>query len=431
MQAALSTISGHFAKSLVLGTLLPVAVVVAIWRFVVVPLLLPDWDFGRRLIALDQQWNLGATLLIAIVVTGVLYNLNIPLIRLLEGYPWQRTAVGRVRSAHHLAAAAAARARYEGMRTLSWAPGADAALRETIEEERRRLGVVVNTRFPRDLGLVLPTRLGNALASFEDYPHHQYGMLAVHLWPRLVAVIPKEYAAVLDDAKASVDFMVNTAALSAALGASMVLAVVIDPRPFAAIEPALSWGLGVAACALIAWLAYLGGIDRAAAWGAVVKSAFDLYRAALLAQLGYQRTPGTRAEERALWRQISTQIAHGDRPGRPAPDYGVRPGTSASRPYASGEPSAAELFVERGIRAPNVFGAVTVVLEVTNPAAHPVKAVAVTDTVPDGFDYVHGSATARGRRLDTEGVNPRRFEIGTLDARETACVTYQIVRYGT
>ena len=91
----------------------------------------------------------------------------------------------------------------------------DGLSRASIIDEWSRHGRILSESFPRNAEEILPTRLGNTIHAFEDYPDTRYGMDAVELWPRLVAKVDKEYRAVLDDAKASFDFMINSSVLSA------------------------------------------------------------------------------------------------------------------------------------------------------------------------------------------------------------------------
>src|SRR5258708_37349608 len=65
---------------------------------------------------------------------------------------------------------------------------------------------------------VLPTRFGNVIRCFERYSTLAYGMDAIVLWPRLVAKIGSEFAATIDEAKTSLDFMLNCSLLSSFIG---------------------------------------------------------------------------------------------------------------------------------------------------------------------------------------------------------------------
>jgi hypothetical protein len=52
---------------------------------------------------------------------------------------------------------------------------------------------------PHDSASVMPTAIGNAFAVIEEYSYEHYGMEAMVYWPRLVAVIPQDYASQIAD----------------------------------------------------------------------------------------------------------------------------------------------------------------------------------------------------------------------------------------
>ena len=96
MTSILSSISGRFSFSLLLGTFVPAFVFILLARMLVVPLVPGALDVAllTPLKAIDESWEIFAILLSAIVLSGLLYSLNTPLIRIYEGYPWQDTWLG-------------------------------------------------------------------------------------------------------------------------------------------------------------------------------------------------------------------------------------------------------------------------------------------------------------------------------------------------
>ena len=97
MGSLLTSLTGQFAKLALLGTMLPVVFVLGLNLVLVAPLL----PFGPALqtwlmrIALGEaSWSLAAFTFAVFLLTGLLYNLNTPIIRLYEGYPWQRSYLG-------------------------------------------------------------------------------------------------------------------------------------------------------------------------------------------------------------------------------------------------------------------------------------------------------------------------------------------------
>ena len=168
---------------------------------------------------------------------------------------------------------------------------------------------------------MLPTRLGNAIRAFEAYPTDQYGIAAITIWPRLVAVIDKEYAGAIAEQKTSFDFMLNSSALAITCAAMLAIVGVTLPVPFASTGWLLLWTAQIAALIALSYWCYEGAIGRAVAWGQMIKGAFDLFRHDLLKKLGYTTMPTTMSEERRVWRVLSQQIIFGD---APRPRAGVR-----------------------------------------------------------------------------------------------------------
>jgi len=123
----------------------------------------------------------------------------------------------------------------------------------------------------------------------------------------LGTVIPKNFAAQIDDARSRVDCFVNVACLAAVLfiiglGNSLLQANwqfrFTDPFFFAP-SGAREFYLALAAL-VVAYLAYRWATVQVEFWGELVKSAFDCYLVPLIRQMGYQ-VPLTEAGRRAFW----------------------------------------------------------------------------------------------------------------------------------
>jgi uncharacterized repeat protein (TIGR01451 family) len=424
----LSAISGQFGKSLILGTLLPAAIFVILGLIFVGPLFPIDLPLLESLEAPETQSRLLAVTFLTIVLSCLLTNLNIPIIRLYEGYPWKDSWIGQRCIRHYQAQFDAAQARWRGMRTLVYALRAqnlnDGRISE-IEAEWGRIGRKVNTEFPPYEHLLLPTRMGNVIRAFESYSYRQYGIEAITLWPRLIAKIDKDYAASIDAAKTSFDFTLNSSALGTVLALAILIVGLIYPTAMSSPRLWVPWLLEVIGFAVLAYLFYLCSISRASAWGATVKGAFDLYRWALLRQLGYTRVPNTMTEERALWDDISLQMIYGDSPKVRMAEYTAMP------TLARGEPYVVDLKIARGVSLPGADGTVTVTLCVKNVDAQErtAKNVLVTDTLPDGFDYEWDSASADSHSVPVVGTNPYHFNVGHLEPGKEVILTYRMILY--
>jgi hypothetical protein len=431
VNSLLSAISGKFSATLVLGTLFPVTVFVFLLRILWMPLL--PVAIAPVLLAslsgLDEKLSLLALTIVAIVLSGLLYYLNIPMVRLYEGYPWQETWLGRRLVTRHKAEFQALQAKNAGLFPLqaeleaeiakwhsAWAD-ADKASQLTrwieaagSEEETARRDIFA--LFPKESS-ILPTRLGNVIRSFENYPERQYSMAGITLWPRLISVIPADYAETIDSAKAAVDFMLNSATLSGLLALLVWVTGLFNPTPFASGCAFAVWSGEVAVLALCSWWFYVQAIAASSEWGDLKRAAFDLFRGNLLEKLGYLEKPKTAAEERVLWRAISSRLIVGDPPpgAGDIPPYAT---SAAAATFAACTPSAALQLTRGVIREPGSLGT-QVVIEVryngANPSAPPVRDAVICDTVPAEFDYQWGSARASVGEVEVEGINPYRFRL--------------------
>jgi uncharacterized repeat protein (TIGR01451 family) len=131
-------------------------------------------------------------------------------------------------------------------------------------------------------------------------------------------------------------------------------------------------------------------------------------------------------EERSLWDAISLQMIYGDPPwGRdPLNEYKI------SSTFARSEQPFVDLEVGRGVSRPEADGTFTVSIKIKNIAAKNRKGrkVVVTDTLPDGLDYVWDSAAVNNQPAPVFGNNPYHFKIGDVDAGVEVVLTYRVVQ---
>jgi uncharacterized repeat protein (TIGR01451 family) len=419
----LSAISGHFTKALILGALFPAAVFVLLWLLFVAPLLPPAFALAAPRV-LGTDWNALSVTFATLLLTGILYNLDTPLIQLYEGYPWQNSLLGKWRTRIQ-------RARLDRIRRQV-AVLSELCMDDTTAEYDRLLSARSQLRselllsFPDSDDSVLPTRLGNILRAFERYPYIQYRIEAIAFWPRLIAVIPPPYAEAIGDARTSLVFLLNLSFLTALLGITTVLAglVYLPPGPLThVVLPAL--GFAVASV----WL-YGRSFAAAGTWGELVKGAFDLYRWELLTKLGYQQKPSTREEERALWDRIGWQVVFGDEQvglsdTRPRVDY-TDPQRRAS---VSAEPDGIQLELSRGVERLAWRRKLRVVVSVANtdPEQRKATGVVVTDALPKGMGYVWASARVDGRAVRVVGTDPYSFHLGNVKSGASVVLTYTAI----
>jgi hypothetical protein len=165
-------------------------------------------------------------------------------------------------------------------------------------------------RFPIRPELVLPTRFGNILRAFETYSYDVYGVEAIPGWLRLQGVIPKSYAALVNDARSAVDFFVNIWFLAAGIAilgfARMLWAIHVDVSGVSIVSVGLGkYAMVAVAGTLTTYIAYSCAIATAATWGDLVKGAFDLYLPALAKQMGYQLPKQDRARQ-VFWDEVNS-----------------------------------------------------------------------------------------------------------------------------
>jgi uncharacterized repeat protein (TIGR01451 family) len=420
MTGLLGAISGHFTRGLILGAFFPVTILVFVGLLLVGPFVPNGWPFLEPLEAFDSQWKIIGITALIVLLTGLLYNLNVPLIRLYEGYAWEHTRPGKWRATHHTKRLENLQTACTDLERLLLRRGS-LPRRGEVVREYNRLGKELMTELP-DSTPALPTRLGNVIRAFEEYPRRQYGMAAVTLWPRLAASVDKEYASGIDDAKSTFDFMLNASVGCTLLAAILGLVGVAYATPLISGWYLGLWLIEIALLLSGAHLFYLFAVGRARAWGSTVKSAFDLYRWKLLEQFGFPDKPLSMTAERTLWTNISEQIMLGDAPDGPRVAYGQPPLSVRSTT------ADATLYTTRGSTVPNAQGQYTVTVQVWN--AHPTEAAAnviVSDRLADGFMYIWGSARLNNTSpLQPAGTNPYRFNLGTIAHGTAATLTYDV-----
>lgn len=286
----------------------------------------------------------------------------------------------------------------------------------------------IQRNYPVRRNLILPTRLGNVIRSFEYYPGREYRIDSVVMWPRLVGIIPKDYAVAVDDAKTIVDFMLNSSLLSLIVAALILLAGLAYPVPLTSWSSTLSWLGNVAAFAIISYFFYWLSIDRVSAWGSMVNGAFDLYRFDLLKKLGYKQEPDTREKERALWYRISRQTLYGDLDKVP-PDYVDQPGPAPTYPSLSSTPAKAKLEIIKGVKA-SLDDSVIFCLRIRNSDEEMAETdVTVTDKLPDDLYYQWESARVDSKPAESvSGTNPYVFKIGEIAGKQEVLLTYKGIR---
>jgi hypothetical protein len=422
MGGLLSAISGQFAKAIILGTLFPVLIVSALNIFLVAPLFPQTVSLPAQLLKIafgDDKWGAVILTFIVLLITGLLYNLNIPIIRLYEGYPWEDSLVGKFfgrLQARRFAEASSLRSSASWLRAKL--PPGDPLL-SRAEKQDTDLLQLLNSDFPESQGLLLPTRLGNVIRCFERYPFLAYGMEAIVIWPRLIAKIDSGFASTIDEAKTSFDFMLNTSFLSG-LTACVILAIGLGKPSPLSWTYFLPWVWRVLFFGGLARIFYWLSISRAYPWGDQVRAAFDLYRFDLLKEMGYVRRPLTNQEERALWCNISNQLLYATITKVPVPyeEPSVR-----LIPF----PSDIRLSARRVYTNQQQNLRIEVVLYLHNlDQLQKALSLTVIEQVPDGYKYVPDTATVSSGLLNVSRLSPLEFFIGPVLPNSIVKIKYAI-----
>lgn len=426
MTGLITSVSGLLPSRLTVGTLLPVVVFVLLVHVAVAPLVPERWEVADAVAQLEPEWRLAMVSFLAVLLTGLLYVLNVPLIRLYEGYAWQESALGRWMTRRQRARLAALETSERFLGHLVRELLAVEPASRRIDELRRRRDAAGRRRvgaYPKSPS-VLPTRLGNTIRAFENYPHRQYEMSGVELWPRLAPLVPADHVAAIEAAKTRFDFMLNASALSALLGALVLTGAVLAP-----LQPGDGTGaelVATVACFGLSLAFYRGSVGRADAWGTQVKSAFDLHRRKLLAELGFEGEPATLLEERRVWQDLRLQLAHLDPWDGSPPTLAFRSSEPPVPPIVRTTTKGHGLNLARGVE-PLGDGELRVVLQVENGTSEASKDVEVVDALQPGWEYAWGTATVDGNTAGVWGSRDLRLVVGTVPPAGRVEVAYVTV----
>ncbi len=162
--------------------------------------------------------------------------------------------------------------------------------------------------FPREKANLAPTRLGNVLAGVGDYTWHQYGAALSVIWPTMDLTLKEKNDTLrgqLDDNRTALTFLATVSVLLAVVATEVALLYVALGQPW----PAL-WAIPLAA---VAYLVYAAGVQKAEAWSAGVRTAFDLHLEDVGAKMGLRALSGPTAEKnrKERWEQVSRWLTYG------------------------------------------------------------------------------------------------------------------------
>ena len=309
MTAIVTSLLASGGWGLVAGWILPAALNSALFGLLV----LPAW---RYLPALHGPAAASATakalaLLVAAVVLGlVLSALQTPLYRILEGYTWpvaaRRWGIRRQLSRRRMLRSRLTLAQLvwqdqlgeltgaQHARLARYWPGVAAISRRRVQSWEVALLSGAVQRYPIDRRQVLPTRLGNAIRRFEEYPSDRYALDLITMWYALLAVVPEEVRRQVATSRAGVDFficLIYGHVVVAVISVATLVAV-----PGHAVGPAVAFSVA----GLLIFLWYQLAVTSTDEWAAAVRALVDVGRKPLAEALSLGLPP-TLDSERQMW----------------------------------------------------------------------------------------------------------------------------------
>jgi hypothetical protein len=290
-EMGLTDVAGIFSRYFVMGFFLPVFFPLVLVGQIAdessTPAVYRNASGGTRLLILG-----GVALLAALLLSSLHYHV----VRLLEGYPIRRLedieASGRARPLRRLLRDVPKRM------SARWI----LAFQERTEKldgprspARSRAARELNKYFPWRLQAVLPTRLGNAIRSFETHSNKRYGLDGVTAWPRIEMLLEEEEREIIVEAQSQFALFVNLTVLPGLFGIYVLVDLVINPPASLLVEATLIVVVLGAVFALTCGF-YQAAVGAAVRWGMPVRAAFDLHRLDLYAKLGLTRPASADAE---------------------------------------------------------------------------------------------------------------------------------------
>lgn len=254
--------------------------------------------------------------LAGIVFTAYLLDLfSTPLLRLAEGYGWERVPlVGdwlRARADERVREAAASQTRFNHLqrkRHLAHIgrgrPLDEAEMRELLNLERQLY------YSPPDPAHAMPTGLGEILRAAEDAVRARYGLDPIVCWPRLYPLLPEALRADLGAARGSLGTALRVSLLGVVFSVGWgIWSLWIGDWLLAATTLA---GL------LVAWLGYRAAVQAAVPYSDLIRAAFDLHRFELYKSLRWplpkspdQERPAAPGESPTCGQQLSQYLWRG------------------------------------------------------------------------------------------------------------------------
>ena len=306
------------AQALQISSIFPASLLIFVNAYFIVPFVFNVDPNSLRLST--------TALVIALLLSYILYVYNFQIIRIFEGYRWADSKIVQSLRSNELAKFYSLihemqqeeDIRFSFEELLPFTPeNVDSISIQALDPVtanyyyRWRKAVHKSAvlrsqfeyRFPSNPESVLATPLGNVIAAFEDYPRTRYGIDPIALWPRLVPTLKdSDFIQYVIQEKSAFDFLLNFQIVSLILGIELFcLNMYLDQKWLALFLLAVTF--------VTIFLLYRGMILAARQWGLTVRVAFDLHRYLLQQSLGLKATNSFQTDVET-WRNISRFILH-------------------------------------------------------------------------------------------------------------------------
>lgn len=271
---------------LIAGWVLPSGISLLLFRVLVFP------SLGGEAIVKAVSGSLGeeeVLLLLAAVVLGwFLSALSTPLYRILEGYVlWPRKMRdSRVKHYQQVRRDRKEKADHAAVGSLECARAYEELYRYPLRDDQ-----------------VLPTRLGNAIRSFECYGQDRYKLNAVRLWPHLISCAPEALTREVNQARAGVDFFICLFYTQVMVSIAATITLAAQRGEWRPLVSAAVIGL------VAATVSYKAAITATDTWAAAVRAIVDLGRLPLATAYGLC-VPDSLDDERRMWEYLSWSLGY-------------------------------------------------------------------------------------------------------------------------
>ncbi len=312
MVSSLSELIALLVQSFNLSALLP-SFLFVLFNYVFVRPYLRELPFYQTFVSNDPALPVLILITVTVALGYLLNAANTQFVRWFEGYPlldqyplnqWRTGHMKRIQylqkeidnleeSQAELKRRAQASPTGSDERDEFWRQYSDRdAVRITLLGERL-------FHYPQDSRKALPTKLGNIIASAEEYPELLFGIDSVLMWPYIVPTLTKSgYAKYMEREKSIFDLLLNSTLLITVFG------IEVGYLGLALQQISFQWGMALLLIAIAVGLLFYLTTDSVMGWALTFRAAFLLHRHSLSDALGLRR-PVSFEDERALWKRVS------------------------------------------------------------------------------------------------------------------------------